>query len=310
MIERTYPLFVASPALFGAMTFALEELWLQSGSSPDVRNRAGILYQRVRSAFIAFHRQHTARFQAPPAIPSEDNLNVWVHLDGGDFTMGTNDRAIDAVSIIESTPHRVKISGFSMQQHEVTNEEFRRFDPTHQFSAGEEQYPTANVTWYEASGYAAWLAAGLPTEAQWEYAARGTGTEPPTGKKGRRYPWGNEPPTRERAVFSAVYTQQQKAALAVFPLRRMGATPEGIYDMAGNVSEWCRDLNGPYKLDDFSDPRGPIGREVPDRPSGRVQRGLSFGATDGYMRATHRSWGVATYRGPDLGFRLVSSRFR
>jgi formylglycine-generating enzyme required for sulfatase activity len=120
-----------------------------------------------------------------------------------------------------------------LQQHEVTNAEYRRFDPGHDAGA-QANHPVVNVSWYDAMAYAAWLGGNLPTEAEWELAARGS--------VGRMYPWGNERPTRTRANYDpdggGVGRTPGTAPVGSFP---EGATPERIHDLAGNVWEWCRD---------------------------------------------------------------------
>jgi formylglycine-generating enzyme required for sulfatase activity len=93
---------------------------------------------------------------------------------------------------------------------------------------GREMHPIVHVTHTAASQYALWCDRLLPTEAQWERAARGL--------VGRTYPWGEEPPTLERANYDYQYGGTTR--VGSFPL---GATPEGILDLAGNVKEWCRD---------------------------------------------------------------------
>jgi formylglycine-generating enzyme required for sulfatase activity len=294
VIERSHRLFVPSRPLFGAMSFALEEVWLRSSSAPDVRRRAAALFETVRAAFIAYHRDKTMGFQPPP---SQDPLNQWVSLPGGDFTMGDTAVLRDG----QGTPHRVTVSDFSMQQHEVTNLEYLRFDPTHTFPVGKDRYPVANVSWYEAAAYAAWLGAGLPTEAQWEYAARGTGTESPGGMKGRPYPWGFDAQTAERAVDPGGPT----APVGSHPAGRT-PPPESLDDMAGNVFEWCRDVYEPYKDGDDRDPLGP----TPAAVALRVFRGGAFSRSQFDLRAAYRLWISSEFRNDHIGLRLVSARLR
>jgi hypothetical protein len=130
--------------------------------------------------------------------------------------------------------NRIRIAGgnlppFYLQQHEVTNAEYRRFDSAHDVDAPPD-HPVANVSWFDAMAYAAWVGGTLPTRAQWELAARGLA--------GRAYPWGNQAPTPDRANYAWIDT----LPVGSFP---DGATPEGIHDLAGNVWEWCRDGSSP-----------------------------------------------------------------
>ena len=144
----------------------------------------------------------------------------------------------------ERPAHWVTVSTFRIQEHEVTNEEYWRFDPTRRptdtaETARVRRLPVTEVTWYAAMAYAAWAGGSLPTEAQWEFAA--------TGTEGRPYPWGEMPAD---SVICGVYARcrtseglEGPAEVESFP---MGRTPDGVYDLAGNVWEWCRDWYGPY----------------------------------------------------------------
>jgi len=98
---------------------------------------------------------------------------------------------------------------------------------------GREDHPVVYASYPAAAAYAAWAGKQLPTEAQWERAARGL--------EGRTYPWGEEPPTPERADYDFHYGGTTE--VGSFPA---GATPEGIFNLAGNVKEWCRDVYDSY----------------------------------------------------------------
>jgi len=153
--------------------------------------------------------------------------------------------------------------------------------------------PVVGITWYEAMAYCRWLSAQtgddyrLPSEAEWEKAARGT--------DGRSYPWGNQSPDETRANFN-------QAVGRTTPVGRYpaGASPYGVLDMAGNVWEWTRSeyQDYPYNPDD--------GREDGSNPAGKVftLRGGSWWNDRTYVRCAARYW----YFPPSFGYDILGCR--
>jgi formylglycine-generating enzyme required for sulfatase activity len=175
-----------------------------------------------------------------------------------------------------------------------------------------EQHPINCVRWTDADTYCRWAGSRLPTEAQWEYAARGV--------QGRKYPWGSEPPEANRlnacgwecvAVhrdFAAMYNGDDKwpetAPVKQYP---GGGTPEGIHDMAGNVWEWAADwYSKPYPADTIPPPLNPTGPKEPHPERRRVIRGGSWAlGNSSWVLAVHRAGGIETERHFDVGFRCA-----
>ena len=149
--------------------------------------------------------------------------------------------------------------------------------------------PVVGVSWYEAQAYCAWTGARLPTEAEWVRAAG--------GKEGREFPWGNEAiePTRANFFESNV---GHPTPVGIYPL---GATPEGICDLAGNVWEWCADWYGEYGNGPVANPRGP------EAASFRVIRGGSWVYVAFFCRSAHRCGISPGFRTDSLGFRVARS---
>ena len=123
--------------------------------------------------------------------------------------------------------------------------------------------------------YAEWLGGSLPTEAQREFAARGT--------EGRKYPWGDEEPTPELVNFGG--NVGDTTSVKSYP---KGTTPEGVHDLAGNVWEWCRDRYGMYPFGEQADPVGS------ENGSNRVLRGGSFDSDPDELRSAYRSGSLPT----------------
>ena len=172
--------------------------------------------------------------------------------------MGSDDGPAD-----ERPVHRVTLAAFFIDRYPVTNARFAEFlnavgpfnakrerlfdidDPdakihrtggTWTAARGYEDHPVVEASWAGARDYCAWRGRRLPSEAEWEKAARGT--------DGRRYPWGNSSPDRSRAQFSARFNET--APVRAFSA---GASPYGVQDMAGNAWEWVSSAYRPYPYD-------------------------------------------------------------
>jgi iron(II)-dependent oxidoreductase len=213
------------------------------------------------------------RQEAPPTIRTEDGAEM-VLVPAGEFLMGSND--LD----MEKPPHRVYLDGFYIDKYAVTNALYERFmratsrqQPsfwTDSTFNGPTQ-PVVGVTWHDADAYCRWAGKRLPTEAEWEKAARGT--------DGRKYPWGDQwDPSRANSAESKL---GKTTPVGSYP---SGASPYGALDMAGNVWQWVADW---YDASYYqrSPARNPTG---PESGQDRVLRGGSWDDVPVYLRAANR----------------------
>jgi eukaryotic-like serine/threonine-protein kinase len=170
-----------------------------------------------------------------PAVPEGMAL-----IRGGKFEMG-DDSADDPA---EKPAHEVEVTSFYIDRNEVTNADYAKFVKASGHSAppgwrgavypeGEGDYPVANVSWSDAEAYAKWAGKRLPTEEEWEFAARGT--------EGRKYPWGNDFDSKK--LNSSESGNEQAKSVGDYA---DGATPEKVYNLAGNVAEWTGSENSLY----------------------------------------------------------------
>ncbi len=243
---------------------------------------------------VVWYAGRSAHDPARPGAPAHptpppralDPLNPAILIEAGTFWGGGG----DLPDTVERGPYAVydemgtslkTVAGFWIQRHEVTNAEYRRFDPGHVFPAGDERHPVANVTWEEAMAYAASLGGRLPTEREWEFAARGT--------ESRKYPWGDAEPTCQRAHFRGC---EPESTLPVMS-RPAGATPEGVHDLAGNVWEWVM-------------PSWHVPGKTPVNDEARRMRGGSYLEEPFFLRASNRNNDFFQgFRAPSVGFRVV-----
>lgn len=162
----------------------------------------------------------------------------WLWIPGNSFLMGS-----ESWNSGRGPLHRVMVKSFYMAKTEVTNKQYRACveanacSPPIRYEGGDD-HPVVNVNWRQANDFAAWVGGRLPSEAEWEYAARNAGKE-------LMYPWGNEHPTCRRAVMSRLIDQHGRYCEVdgTQPVcsRHAGNTEQGLCDMAGNVMEWVQD---------------------------------------------------------------------
>ncbi len=266
-----------------------------------VRGGQGILYALVMLC-------QTALISASRA----SEITQMMEIPAGPFRMGSDNGHAD-----ERLVHEVNLPTFFIDRTPVTNAQFAEFlnvrgpraprgpsnvsyfdvndrdarihrlDGPWKPDPGYEQHPVVEVSWRGAREYCAWQGKRLPTEAEWEKAARGV--------DGRKFPWGNAPPDNSRARFGVGYNAT--VPVGTFP---KGASPYGVLDMSGNVWQWVSSVyrDYPYRSDD--------GRESLDSTEPRVARGGSHDWPAEGITTTHRGQNLS--RAPRSGHHNIGFR--
>ena len=247
-----------------------------------------------------------------------------VRLTGGTFLMGSAKdslvaqfpeagQGLKSMLFAETPAHEVTIPPFWIDRYEVTNAQYQRFVRAksewrkenvggeylsnwtgEQFQAGQSDFPVVFVTWQAAVAYSEWAGKRLPTEAEWEFAARG-------GNRSVRYPWGDDDPSPRVANYSASRKQGPARVGSFSP------NPHGLFDLAGNVWEFCLDEWTSYPAARVTQGESDLRRMREATIDRRVIRGGSFDGGAFNMRVTARDSHRAGNPAGHVGFRCARS---
>lgn len=223
----------------------------------------------------------------------------WVSIPAGTFTMGSPESEVDRSS--DEIQHKVTLSAFKMSKYAVTFEQYDLFCEAAGRSKpsdegwGRGKRPVINVSWHDAAAFADWMGCRLPTEAEWEYACRAGTTTP--------FNTGNNL-TSNQANYNGNYPYNNNAKGIyrgkTMPIGSFTSNAWGLYDMHGNVWEWCSDWYGNYPNTTQTNPKGPASGSY------RVLRGSSWYLDANYCRSAFRGHSSPGDRDSYIGFRLVS----
>ncbi len=250
-----------------------------------------VLFAAGLFAFRFLRQQDNGHSGIRVSINPKDGAEmVWV--PAGEFIMGSKHGWSG-----DTSERTVYLDGFWMYKFEVTVAQYRKFckETNREMPATtatwrlRTDYPIANVSWEDADAYAQWAGAHLPTEAQWEKAARGT--------DGREWPWGSQ-----RDDSKCAGNGKRVHPVGSYPA---GASPYGCMDMTGNVWEWCADWfdRDYYKK---APEKNPVGPSVPGKMGDyRAMRGGSAGDVAGFPTCTDRCARRYSEYNDSIGFRLA-----
>ena len=241
-----------------------------------------------------------------------------VHIPSGHFIFGTNkkDETAEALSmgipkpwyVDESPQQKIFLKGFYIDTFEVTNERYKKYVDaleavppgnwkSNTFAVGKDKEPVTWVTWFDAANFCQWAEKKLPTEKQWERAAKGT--------NGNEYPWGNEFQPNIAHLSNRAGSKNKPVAVGSFP---KSASKEGIHDLIGNVWEWVADDYKPYKgsthKNDYYDSGYKIIRGHSASDIGHFP--MYADAIKMFARSGYRQFSNPDEPGPDVGFRCAS----
>ncbi len=257
------------------------------------RTRRRKRWQRVGCAVLGSSILAAVLYWSPWR-PTASRDAAQVRIESGTFTMGDG----------ESSPLReVYVSAFYLETVEVTTARYAEFLSATGSSAAPDhwdemnlarhgQLPVIGVSWYDADAYCHWAGRRLPTDAEWEKAAR--------DGDGRPYPWGSSPPTPELAVFSRTAEQPYDGGLTAVATHPAGRSTSGVHDLAGNASEWVADwYSDSFRRDDARNPAGP------GEGTRKVIRGGSWLDSADELHSAHRYFAAPETRSDDIGFRCA-----
>jgi len=282
-------------SLFNRYEQALPELLVELGSSRARVAASGI------ARWLKGDGGKQRRLSKRVTIEAPIRMEL-VRVPAGSFWMGSHPKRDEYAQPNELPRHRVHLSDYYMAVHPVTGAQYAVFAQATQrdfkLPQGREDHPAANVSWNDATAFCAWLSQltglnfGLPTEAEWEKAARGA--------DGRLYPWGDAFEARRLNSFES----DVHATAPVSEHSPDGDSPYGIADMCGNTWEWCADW---YAEDEYrrrakarvADPQGPAQGAM------RVLRGGAFDFNKAAARCAYRAANHPHERSYDYGFRVV-----
>jgi len=241
--------------------------------------------------------------------PADDEPKDMAYIPAGSFMMGSTDGDDN-----EKPVHEVYVEAFYMDKYEVTVAQYQQFIKGMSHRQPENwqeqlQYPklpVIYVSWDDANTYAKWAKKRLPTEAEWEYAAR-------SGNKGYKYSWGNGSPigrkggnivdetAKHRFTDLTIWSGYDDGYVFTAPVGSFEPNEFGLFDMTGNVSEWCADWydENYYASSPKQNPQGPASA------IGRVLRGGAWSNYPDLLRCAVRGRGDTTYRTAGIGFRCV-----
>ncbi len=285
----------------------VQELLEKAGEENATNRRLAEMIGDFNASYFMSAEEESA--DAFPWLEIEPEL---VKVEAGPFWMGSD--AADDVSLFEMPRHEVILPTYHIGRYPVTNAQYAHFIAASGHAAPQRvgwfgiepppdrlQHPVSGINWYDATAYCDWLSAqtenhrcyGLPSEAEWEKAAR--------GQDGRIFPWGD--------VWDATRCNNGSDMTTPVTQYETGISPYGCFDMCGNIAEWTRTLWGtdwrnptfayPYSLED--------GRETltADALTYRIYRGGNYTADVAQLRCSARSWYMPDHHDKQRGFRVV-----
>jgi len=318
--SNTVPIVIVGITVVAWFVIAISSGWF-TPRSRKVGTEAPVVTETPVSTELTVATEAPVMTEAPmyasqaPTLGStqvspKDGMTM-MFVPAGEFPMGSP----DGIGYDNEHPqHPVYLDAYWIDQTEVTNamyemcvDDGKCTDPYSEESSTRpsyfrnstyRDYPVINVDWFQAKAYCKWVGRELPTEAQWEKAARGT--------DGRTYPWGNNSPNGNLVNLADSNTSfdwrddtiddgyADTAPVGTYPA---GKSPSGALDMAGNVWEWVADWSGDYPSGLVTNPKGPTGGEF------RGLRGGSWGVNADFIRSARRD-----RLDPDFAYDLIGFR--